>query len=282
MKLVVLHHDRTDAPRQRGYLIHSITPHLRKRGIEVLHHVGTQHVPIADAAMLHVDLSQVPERFRQAADRFPRGLNSRILDIRKRALTGRGDMVVRSPDPQSGPVLVKTDLNFAGWPEREVRRAGLRGLPWREKWALWRAPWGGSKAWAYTIYDSAAEVPPAVWRNRGLVVERFLPEQEDDLFVLRWAFFLGSAVVGLKGLSREPVVRAGNTVRDPERQHELPRALLDYRASIGLDYGKIDYVMRDGLPVVLDVNKTIGGSERDEGELIQTLCAELANGLTTD
>ncbi len=178
--------------------------------------------------------------------------------------------------------MVKTDLNYAGWPEREVRRAGLRGLPWREKWALWRAPWGGSTAGAYTIYDSAAEVPPEVWRNRGLVVERFLPEQEGDLYVLRWAFFLGTAVVGLKGLSREPVVRAGNTVRDPEREQEIPRALLDYCVSIGLDYGKIDYVMRAGQPVVLDVNKTIGGSERDEGQLIQTLCAELADGLTMD
>jgi hypothetical protein len=108
-----------------------------------------------------------------------------------------------------------------------------------------------------------------------------LPEREGELYVLRWAFFLGTAVVGLKGLSREPVVRAGNTVRDPEREYELPRALLDHRASIGLDYGKIDYVMNAGRPVVLDVSKTIGGSERDEGTLIQSLCTELAEGFTT-
>ena len=61
----------------------------------------------------------------------------------------------------------------------------------------------------------------------------------------------------------------------------MPQALLDYRASIGLDYGKIDHVINAGRPVVLVVNKTIGGSERDEGSLIQTLCAELAAGFTT-
>jgi hypothetical protein len=160
MKLVVLHHDRTDAPRQRGYLIHSITPHLRRRGVEVLHHAGTHGVPDADAVLVHVDLSVVPERFRHAAERCPCALNSRILDIRKQALAGRGDLVVHAPDERSGPVLVKTDLNYAGWPEREVRRAGLRGLPWKEKWALWRAPWGGSKAGRYALYGSAAEVPP--------------------------------------------------------------------------------------------------------------------------
>ena len=50
--------------------------------------------------------------------------------------------------------------------------------------------------------------------------------------MLRWALFLGAAVVGLKGLSREPVVRAGNTVRDPEREYELPRALLELFGSL--------------------------------------------------
>ncbi len=282
MKLVVLHHDRTDAWSKRRYLIHSITPHLRKRGVEVVHHAGTNGMPEAEACLVHVDLSVVPERFRHAAERCPCALNSRMLDIRKRALAGRGDIVVRAPGEQSGPVMVKTDLNYAGRPERELRRRGLGGLPWRETWALWRAPWGGSKAEAYAIYGSPAEVPPAVWRNRHLTVERFLPEREGELYVLRWAFFLGAAAVGLKGLSREPVVRAGNTVRDPERERELPRALLDYRASIGLDYGKIDYVIHAGQPVVLDVNKTIGGSERDEGPLIQTLCAELADGFTLE
>jgi hypothetical protein len=33
---------------------------------------------------------------------------------------------------------------------------------------------------------------------------------------------------------------------------------------------------------IRDVNKTIGGSEQDEGPLIQTLCAELAEGFTTE
>ena len=47
---------------------------------------------------------------------------------------------------------------------------------------------------------------------------------------------------------------------------------------MGLDYGKIDYAIVDGKPVVFDVNKTVG-TRRPPSELGKALGASLAKGL---
>jgi hypothetical protein len=57
----------------------------------------------------------------------------------------------------------------------------------------------------------------------------------------------------------------------------VPPAIAEYRKRVGLDYGKIDYVEREGRQYVLDVNKTIGGA--GEAEAGTPLTRFLAEGL---
>jgi hypothetical protein len=114
------------------------------------------------------------------------------------------------------------------------------------------------------------------------VVERFVPEMEKGRYVLRWAFFMGSAQIGLKGFSNDPIVRVANQTAPSQLMSEIHPEVLRYRKAIGLDYGKIDYVIHEGRPVIVDVNKTIGGTREEKSPLIQTLIGVLANGLHFD
>ena len=56
--------------------------------------------------------------------------------------------------------------------------------------------------------------------------------------------------------SRNPIVKAGSRI--------LPTAIephpdiVEWRKSLKFDYGKFDYVVRDGAAILLDVNKTPG------------------------
>ncbi|MCE9583492.1 MAG: hypothetical protein K8T20_13485 [Planctomycetes bacterium] len=116
----------------------------------------------------------------------------------------------------------------------------------------------------YRIYDSAREVPPEVFRCEDLVVEKFLPEMHDGLYCLREWYFLGDASVNNVELWRDPVITSGNDA--PDLREPTPPELVALRRELGIDYGKIDYVMHEGRPVVFDVNKTMGtGSFMSEG-----------------
>lgn len=276
MRLVVIHHDLTDISRRDRYWVHSMTPHWQARGIEVVHAAGTRALLPADAALVHVDMSVVPRRFIEAASRYPVVFNTRVTDIRKSRLPGRTH-VVRNAKAPTGPVLAKTDFNCAAIPERELWKNGTRGLPLRERWHLYRF---GRKSLEvnYALHGDASELPASIWKDPRYVVERFLPEREGAHFVLRWAFFLGSAAVGLIGRGANPVVRASETVRPVEPMSEIHPEVLRYREEIGLDYGKIDYVLHEGRPVILDVNKTIGGTTSRNPQL-EHLAATLAAGL---
>lgn len=276
MRLVVIHHDLTDLARQDRHLVHRLTPYWQARGVEVIHVAGTRSLPPADVALLHVDLSVVPRRFSEAAATYPLALNARLNDIRKSRLPGRSH-VVRNARETNGPVMVKTDFNCAAVPEHELWKRGTRVLPWRERLALYRT---GRRALAtdYALHADAREIPSGLWRDRRHVVERFLPEMDGPHYVLRWAFFLGSSVMGLIGRGAEPVVRASATVRPVEPMPEVHPEVLRYREMIGLDYGKIDYVIHEGRPVILDVNKTIGGTTSSNPNL-DRLSSTLAGGL---
>ena len=79
--------------------------------------VATERDPFveADVALLHAGQSLVPDTLRRLADRYPRVLNGSVLDIRKRTFSRM--MVDRHDGAAHGPVIVKTDWNYAGAPE---------------------------------------------------------------------------------------------------------------------------------------------------------------------
>lgn len=200
----------------------------------------------ADVALLHVDLSVVPEAYLDLAARYPVALNGRIRDIRKSTFSVG---LLAPGDAWAGPVIVKSDRNYGGFPEamRGIPRADGRGLvpPFPDPWH-------------YEVYGSLAEVPADRFDSADLVVQAFLPEVEDGMFWVRTYNFLGDRNSTQRSGSDEPIVK-GHTVRctQPARPHPDIVAL---RAEMGFDYGKFDYVEREGRAILLDVNKTPGAA----------------------
>ena len=230
-------------------------------------HAGPDKLPAADLAFLHVDLSVVPQEYLDAMKRYPIAVNGSIADIRKRAhsvnLVARGD-------PYAGRVIVKSDLNSGGKPE-----VGKRNMA-RSLGKL-NGPMEDPAESQYRVYDSPAEVPAAVWDDPALVVEKFLPEQEGDTYLLRYYYFLGDAEANLVLRSREPIVKAVNTYRvDFEPPPPEIRAL---RRKLGFGYGKFDYVLRDGRVVLFDANRTPSHSLLLRQRLVEPVVNRLAPGL---
>ena len=92
--------------------------------------------------------------------------------------------------------------------------------------------------------------------DRRLVIEKFVPEVEGGLYHLRVYQFLGDRATCRRLAAREPLIKAGNAVRtETVEPHPVVE---EWRRRFRLDYGKIDYVVHEGSPILLDANKTTG------------------------
>lgn len=264
MKIAVIHHAANPEARIGIYVIADLCRAFEAVGHEVVHLSGHSGAELADIALLHVDLSVVPDAYLALGRRYPILLNGAVSDIRKRRVS---QALLRPDEAWDGPVIVKSDLNHGGEPERRLRRqlglgVGEGGTP------------GGTPAPSpdYRLYRSAAEVPLALRASPDFVVEKFLPERESGFFHVRQAFFFGNRCISWRVRGHHPIIRMETIVDDV--MIPTPREVLQYRRQLGLDYGKIDYVEHNGEIVIFDVNKTIGGS----GSAPQTV-AWLAPGI---
>jgi hypothetical protein len=270
--IAVLFHERAREADIGGYIVDHLAGFWREDGHEVVYLFGTRTAAPADVILVHVDLSVVPEEYLQFAAGYPIALNGRVRDIRK-SVTSRN--LVRPGDGWEGPVIVKSDLNFGGNPERAVNQTRLqRGLA-RAAGKLRPSPLANREK--YTLFDRADEVPPAWFEADDIVVERFLPERENGLYHLRMYQFLGDRWTCTRIASEQPVIRASISVGveqiDPEPE------VLAWRTQLGMDYGKLDFVVHDGEVVLLDVNKTTGASRHLSDEALRRMRRHFAEGL---
>jgi hypothetical protein len=147
-----------------------------------------------------------------------------------------------------GPVVVKTETNFGGKPEQLFRSIAT------EQGAQSDIP-AGPVAENYPIYDSMNSVPQIVWRTRGLIAEKFLPERDErgDYYVGVWTFF-GDHERSVRWRAAEPIVKAGNMLgRDSV---DVPEEIRARRAVLGFDFVKFDYLRHGERWVLLDANRT--------------------------
>jgi len=264
--LVLVHAD--EQFWSRHYLIEQLFPYWSAAGHRVLVHEGPATPPPADVAILHVDLSVVPPAYPEALRRYPVVLNARTGDIRKRTISRQ---LVRRDDGWRGPVVVKTDLNCAGAPEWRLQQmAAAAGV--RVARPL-RPPTGD-----YEIFDRVADVPPAVWDDDDLVVERFLAERDERGYYGRFWTFFGDRGYCSRVLGRRPLVKGQDTI---ERVLvEVPDEIRALRREFGFDYGKFDFTVHDGRPVLLDVNRTPSfPANPNLSGAIRAGLAELAKGI---
>lgn len=217
----------------------------RERGDEVLVASGTERLPPADLAILHVNLSVIPDNYAEAARRYPRVVNGAALDIRKRTVSSN---LVSRDDDWPGPVIVKTDLNYFGLPEAWACRQELSHGQ--------EVPEAPPALKTYPVFRDIPSVPERIWSRPHLVVERFLPERDEKGFYLRTWVFLGDRERCRRHLSRDAVVKSKNLIASEDCG--VPDFIRSERERLGFDYGKFDFVMHKGQPVLLDANKTPG------------------------
>ena len=179
--------------------------------------------------------------------------------------------------------MVKTDHNHAGMPERMLRKEvpGLQGALLRLIERLAPVSWFGHMPNdQYVVFEHKDAVPGWVWRARGLVVQPLYMERRGDLFALNQWYFLGDQGRVSTLLSRSPVVKIANVAEFVPLHQEVPDEIRRRREELQFDYGKFDYVIVDGKPMLLDANRT-----PDEGPAFPTIpriadiCAVLAPAL---
>ena len=258
--IAILWHER-DRGRDLGrYAITHLAEHWRGDGHAVRSIFGTDRFDAADLVIVHVDLSVVPARYLDFAARFPIAVNGRVQDIRRTAFSR---IRVDRQDGYVGPVIVKSNANHAGAPERARAPAGVATLRWRVRRRLAAirrpaddAPPDFATPLDYRIFHSAADVPPAWFGRPELVVERFLPERAGEDYAVRNYQFLGDRWTCTRMLAPHPIVNGytQTAVEDVEPHPEIERI----RREMGFDYGKFDYVVHDGEALLLDANKTTG------------------------
>jgi hypothetical protein len=283
-RLLIVHHKNAGDGPTAPYLINLMRPVWERAGWIVTDVVGVSRKIPADAAILHVDLSLVPDEYREFVESYPVAINGKILDIRKNS-TSR-NRVVRG-DAYDGPVIVKTVLNSAGLPEIKLQFQhrspfGLAARFLARKGIRWPGgvqphyPYPMRGKHDYLIFDSARDLPDDVFDCPDLIVEKFLPEIHDGRYCLREWYFFGDVSINLAELSADPVSTFGEQA--PQLHRPVPPELWELRRSLGLDYGKIDYAICDGKPVAFDINKTVG-TRRPPTEAGKALAASLAEGL---
>jgi hypothetical protein len=217
---------------------------------------GLKGAPEADLAILHVDLTVVPEPYLELARRYPRCLNLATADISKRRVSLD---LLGQHDSYDGPVMVKTDLNHYGLPEQRLALV-TGGLMARLKEGARRrlpAAWVGRlPGQGYPIFEHRSQVPRWVWRRPELVVEPFFTERLEALYALNQWHFLGSRGLILTAYSPSPIVKIDNRVAVRPFHNEVPEEIRRRRDELGFDYGKFDYVVTDSGAKLLDANRT--------------------------
>lgn len=251
---IIVESERDFAPI---YQLHAMAGRWRTMGMTVALQKIDDTPQALDLRILHIDRTRIePGRIAPHLALGP-VLNGSVLDISKHLIS---QQQCSRGDDYHGPVLIKTNDNHGGAPER-ARGLRKRGIPLKlmERYpALTPHLWKLARTITEAHYPELPkdEVPDWVWESGDYVVERFTPERDGDFFIARsWDFFM-DAEYGTIRWAPEYQVKGANTVR-MELTSEVPEELRYFRRLLNFDYGKFDYVLtREGRPVLLDVNKT--------------------------
>lgn len=224
------------------YQIEAVLLELMRLGHQIVYTDPGQKFQDADAAILHVDETVVPDEFLDLAKRYEVVINQNAKNISKRNVSSN---LLTRDSTWAGPVIIKTDLNVAGAVEQRHRRAlepVNRQTPYRET--------------PYRVLDRLAEVEDAVWDDPWYVVEKFQPERRGAHFVLRIWNFMGAAERCTGYTSPEQIAK-GRTILT-SFPSEVPDLIRQERERLGADYGKFDFALTEAGPVLFDANKTSG------------------------
>lgn len=292
LSIAIIHHRNQSPASEEIFIISWIGQIWREWGHSVQHVYGPTQGVEADVAVLHVDRSVVPESHLRFAQQFPATVNIGLVDITKRKVSSN---LVTRDDDYHGPVVVKTNLNHAGTPECQdgpvrVQSPFLKRIQWRIRGRLkrrlgMRDPHAIRSPADYMIYRRKSLVPKSVFDDERLIAERFLPERRGDLYLHRRYYFLGEAERNECWSSSDPLNPCDEEGEIESVDEPVPDALREHRRQASADYGKIDYVIRDGRVEVFDINRTPSSVVLEENpgdaQWMQDVVESLAPGILT-
>ncbi|MES2980948.1 MAG: hypothetical protein V4727_01435 [Verrucomicrobiota bacterium] len=230
------------------YVIAKLVTQWREWGHSIT--VGPAQNLSVGLGIMHIDRTKViPELVPET--QLPL-LNGRVLDTSKNLFS---TLRVYPDDTWAGQVIIKSTLNCFGTPERNSYRPGFFERRRRE---LAESSWRLARMLPekeYPVLKDISAVPGWVWKRDDLIVERFMPEREGDLYSIRGWLFFGDRGYTYRLFSKSPVVKVATTIHYEILDHVPPELEL-LRKTHGYDFGKFDYVEVDGRPVVIDMNKT--------------------------
>jgi hypothetical protein len=259
-KVAILIHENEREPLDPRFIAAAMASAWRAMGIEAVVIRGVDERVEADLWLPHVDLTIRPDDYTQFFDARPHVVNRQVVDISKKRISS---LLVHSGDGYRGPVIVKSNENYGGRPELrllgDVRKHGLPA--WRDRLGRLRNrlglgfdPRGRLDPSRYPIFASPDELPAGTFESPEFVVERFVPERDGALYVLRSCGFGGGETFNVRTVSKLPVVKA-RAVAD-RVEVPVPHQLEAIRARHGIDFGKLDYVLHEGAVQLFDVNPT--------------------------
>lgn len=238
----------------RDYTLTLLLPRLRQAGGEYRILDRFDPTDSGRRALLHIDLTDVPDEFSRVAESYEKTINGRALTIRR---TLYSTARLRPGDDYRGPVIVKTVLNSGGYPELRYRKN--RNVVSRVAHGIGKLVRPGYKRRIcppYEVYESAGGVSDQTWRDERLIVEKFVP---GSLFlpIVKYRYcFLFDTTLTLKSTC-DDLLCTSATVRSNEIIESVPDEVVAVRRCLDLDFGAIDYFMVDGEAVVIDANKTV-------------------------
>ena len=241
----------------REYSIQSLLPYLERAGmmVRVLDRPAREN--LAPAALLHIDLTEVPQLYHEIGRRYERVINGHALSINRHLYSS---LKVNAGDSHSGPVVVKTVLNSRGRPElrwRQYRNGWTRATHFFRKTV--DPGYKERLCPPYRVYDSLGQVPAQVWRNDRLMVEKFAFDSLDLPIVKHRYMFLLGAEVNMRQVYND-VLCAGSKILSNEEGGAVPQEVRAVRERLHLDFGAIDYFIVDGRGIAVDANKTVGSN----------------------
>ena len=237
-----------------------------------------------DLLIIHLDLTEIPvELITEASQYCHLNVNGLATSIDKTLFSKH---ILQANSEYENKVIVKTKENYGGIPElinkiKEINYSDLNEHFEKIQLAFHNQTEESDLLWRttsildpsnYPIFESFREVPSCIWENPKLMVEKFLPEiNEDGNHVLRHWYFFGDREFNRKltakhhcpkwaSMTEHERILSRNEWWDIKvtEQTRVPKEVISVRENLNLDFGRIDWVFNDGEPVVFDANKTPG------------------------
>jgi hypothetical protein len=250
--VIITHEFDSFLIRRRGstsltspYLLFDVLKLLKPMGHEVRIARGPQAAS-GDAALYHVDATVAPQEYLDLARHYSRTINFRTGDISKRRVSR---LLLAKGDDWHGPVIVKSNYNNRAVMEDIHNQLAVRvGRPLPHP--------GVTRSAQYHVLDSIADVGDEIWSDPSLVIERFVAEPDNDGFALRTWVFMGPRERCTRFVTPNRISKAAGVLKyEPV---DVPAQLRAERERLGFDFGKFDFVVHNGEPVLLDANRTPG------------------------